>query len=248
MDTVKFNLAAPPNFRGLDSHKPLSIYHRHLPHWRQIGATYFVTFRLADALPQSQVRFLQRLREEWERTNGTPRGADAWTALTRQLFRQEETWLDEGHGSCVFRNPQLAQMLAEAILHFQGQRYFASCWVIMPNHCHLLIRPLQDWDLESILQGIKGTVARSVNRFIGGSGSIWQQESYDRIVRDEEHLWQIIQYIGRNPRRAGLPRETWHRWIDPNWETLGWRFQDEAQPYPSCRVPEKDGQDCPSYR
>ena len=58
-------------------------------------------------------------------------------------------------------------------------------------------------------------------------GSLWQQESFDRIVRDEEHLWRVIQYIGRNPAKAGLPRTQWNRWIDPNWEALGWRFVDE---------------------
>ena len=49
------------------------MYQRHLPHWRQDGATYFVTFRLADSLPQSKLDELKALKAEWEkrRTAGT---------------------------------------------------------------------------------------------------------------------------------------------------------------------------------
>ena len=57
-----FNLSAPPNFRGLHPDLPVTMYHRHLPHWRQEGAIYFVTFRLADALPQDKLDYLKRLR------------------------------------------------------------------------------------------------------------------------------------------------------------------------------------------
>ena len=49
------NPAPPPGFRGLNPEQPVQIYYRHLPHWRQAGATYFVTFRLADALPQEKL-------------------------------------------------------------------------------------------------------------------------------------------------------------------------------------------------
>lgn len=223
-----FNLSAPPGFRGLDANRPLTVYHRHLPHWRQQGATYFVTFRLADALPRETLHYLKRLLAEWERTHPAPRNNDDWEAHAHDLFRQEEAWLDAGHGSCIFREPQFATEMADAILHFQEQRYLASAWVIMPNHCHLVIQPFDDWELEAILQGMKGTVARRVNLITGGTGSLWQQESYDRIVRDEEHLWQVVQYIGRNPQRSALPRERWRRWIHPEWHALGWRFADEA--------------------
>jgi hypothetical protein len=62
MSVETFNLTAPPHFRGLHPDLPVTAYHRHLPHWRQQGATYFVTFRLGDALPQSKLRLLKRMR------------------------------------------------------------------------------------------------------------------------------------------------------------------------------------------
>ncbi len=222
-----FNLAAPPGFRGLDESRPITIYRRHLPHWRQTGATYFVTFRLADALPQEKLHYLKRLREEWVRQHPEPREREECDELTRTLFQQEETWLDAGFGSCIFRDSQFATVLARAIKHFHEQRCFVSCYAIMPNHCHLVMRPCEDWKLEVLLRGIKGTVAREANTRFGRRGARWQQESYDRIVRDEEHLWRVIQYIGRNPAKAGLPQAQWKRWIDPSWEALGWKFVDE---------------------
>jgi REP element-mobilizing transposase RayT len=221
-----FNLAPPPDFRGLDPYKPITMYQRHLPHWRQQGATYFVTFRLGDALPQEKLRYLKRLREHWERLHPAPRSKENWEALTRDLFRHEDAWLDEGYGACHFRDPQMAAHLEKALMHFHKDRYLLSCWAVMPNHCHIVIRPLSDCQLETILQGMKGVVARCINSAVGTRGSLWQNESYDRIVRDEEHLWRVIQYIGRNPARAGLPRCEWRRWTDPTWEAFGWRFID----------------------
>jgi putative transposase len=59
-------------------------------------------------------------------------------------------------------------------------------------------------------------------------GELWQEESFDRIIRDEEHLWRCIQYIGNNPGRARLPTVEWRRWIRPEWKALGWRFEEET--------------------
>ena len=93
------NLPPPPGFRGLNPEQPVHIYHRHLPHWRQAGATYF---RLADALPQEKLQFLKRLQAEWERTHPEPRSEQNWEVHTREIVRRAEAWLDEGHGACYF--------------------------------------------------------------------------------------------------------------------------------------------------
>ena len=227
MATETFNLVSPPNFRGLDPGKPLSAYYRHMPHWRQDGATYFVTFRLVDSLPYEKTQQLKRLREEWERVSPSMRTKELEEQHARNVLHHVETSLDEGHGNCHFRDPRLASEMKKGLFHFHTERYFLSCFVVMPNHCHLVIRPFDGWKLEKILQGLKGAVARQCNLIISGAGSFWQDESYDRIVRDEEHLWRIVQYIGRNSSKAGLPRAHWHRWIHPDWEAAAWRFIDE---------------------
>jgi putative transposase len=216
----------PPNFRGLDPDEKVHVYRRHMPHWRQPGATYFVTFRLADSLPQEKLDEIKRMRQEWERTHLPPRSEGAWEDHCRDVIRRTEAWFDEGYGSCIFRHEASANAMEEALHHFQNDRYFLSCYVIMPNHAHMILRPLGDWDLEYLLQGLKGVVARSVNQLRDERGTIWQEEFYDRIVRDSEHLWRIVQYVGSNPRRAGLTPSESRRWIHPEWTDAGWGFVD----------------------
>ena len=222
------NLEAPPGFRGLDPDMPITTYYRHLPHWRQDGATYFVTFRLGDALPQCKIDELLALRRDWQAQYPPPRSDRDWEAYARSVMLKTERWLDQGHGACYFQEPRFAEVLTQAILSFQDRRYLVSCFTIMPNHCHLVIRPFRFHALETILQVCKGYTANRVNGLIARTGTLWLQESYDRIVRDENHLYQIIQYIGRNPRNAGIPRESWIRWIHPRWRQAGWGFEDES--------------------
>ncbi|MGE0529568.1 MAG: hypothetical protein AB7P49_21145 [Bdellovibrionales bacterium] len=73
-----WNLPPPPGFQGLDPHKPLTVYYRFLPHWRQDGATYFVTFRQKDSLPQSKLQELRQLKKEWDLKNPQPHSDQAW--------------------------------------------------------------------------------------------------------------------------------------------------------------------------
>ena len=221
------NLDTPPGFRGLHPDLRVTTYNRHLPHWRQEGATYFVTFRLDDALPQCKIEELKAMPRDWEARHPPPRSDQDWETYARQVTVKTERWLDEGHGACHFADPRLAAVLHEAILFFQDRRYLVSCFTIMPNHCHLVVRPFATHVLETILQVCKGYTASRVNRLLGTRGTLWQEESYDRIVRDEEHLYRVVQYIGRNPKSAGIPRQQWVRWIHPSWEQAGWGFEGE---------------------
>ena len=86
--------------------------------------------------------------------------------LDNHYHQHLESALDDGHGSCHMKNPELAQIVADAITHFDGERYDLAAWCVMPNHVHLLIKPLEDHSLSSILQGIKGVSARKMNEFL----------------------------------------------------------------------------------
>lgn len=229
MSTLTFSADPPPGFRALHPDLPVTVYRRRLPHWRQQGATYFVTFRLPDALPQEKLQFLKRLRIEWERTHPEPRCEMDWEDYACKFTARIERWLDEGYGDCHFRERRWVDNLSERLHHFQGERYFLSCWAILPNHCHAVIRPCDGYSLEEVIGGVKGVSARQMNRTLGRVCALWEEESYDRIIRDEEHLWRVVQYIGRNPLRAGLAHEQhWRRWIHPEWERVGWRFDADG--------------------
>lgn len=228
MVSSTFNLNPPPGFRDFSADIPVRVYHRHLPHWRQAGATYFVTFRLADSIPQQQLLTLKRWRKIWERQHPEPRSDSEWKELALEITRRSEAWMDEGYGECVLRHPELAKEMSDSLLRFQDQRYMTTCFTVMPNHVHCLTRPFDGFELEDILEGVKGRVSRRVNAHLGRRGPLWQRESYDRIIRNVEHLYHAVQYIGRNAARAGLPRALWVRWVHPEWEKAGWGFVDDG--------------------
>ena len=76
----------------------------------------------------------------------------------------------------------------------------------MPNHIHWLIQPIPGEELESLLHSVKRFTATRINGLLGRSGSFWQKENYDHIVRDLRELARIREYIAANPAKAGLPK------------------------------------------
>jgi REP element-mobilizing transposase RayT len=94
-------------------------------------------------------------------------------------------------------------------LHDQGTKAAIHAVVVMPNHVHLLLTPLRDLDgnlygLVEILQGIKSASAHSLNRALRRSGPVWQEESFDHVLRSEESFSEKMEYIRQNPVRRGL--------------------------------------------
>jgi REP-associated tyrosine transposase len=111
--------------------------------------------------------------------------------------------------------PSVREIVLRHCLHDQGTKARVHAAVVMPDHVHLLLTPLRDADgdlcsLVEILQGIKGASAHSVNRALGRSGPVWQDESFDHVLRSEESLQQKLEYIRQNPVRSGLVKRPEH--------------------------------------
>ncbi len=194
----------PPIFQGLDPQAAIHQTRRHLPHWEQPGATYFVTFRLADSVP---AEVLEQWREETERfVAAHPQPWDWQTARSylRLCEENREEWLDRGHGSCLLAQPAAAKVVAEALEHFDGERYALDAFVVMPNHVHVLVRPNEGRTLGEILHSWKSFTANALNRDLQHAGPVWMAESFDTIVHDAAHLAASREYIRRNPDLAGL--------------------------------------------
>ncbi len=106
-------------------------------------------------------------------------------------------------------------------------RYILFRWVIMPNHVHLIIKPLvnpetgEDFPLEKILHSIKSFTGHQANKILNRSGQFWQHESYDHIIRNEKEFINKVLYIDYNPVKAGLCEnpEDWE------WSSAYWLFQ-----------------------
>ncbi len=108
------------------------------------------------------------------------------------MHRFAERLLDEGHGSCWFRNTLYIEELHRSLLRLHEKHYEIGCFVIMANHCHVVIRPFVGIELEDEIGAIKRVTSRFINLHERISGARWTQESYDRIVRDEEHLYELF--------------------------------------------------------
>ena len=124
-----------PPFRAFSPYEEVRIYHSNsLPHWRQGGCTYFVTFRLADSLPQSVLAQLKEERDAWLTAhNINPESANWQSTFTnlpeeqrreyeRQSAKSLNIELDQGYGSCVLRDPEISEMVADALEFYHGQR------------------------------------------------------------------------------------------------------------------------------
>jgi type I restriction enzyme R subunit len=221
----------PAWFVPFDERRTVRMYQRNLPHWRQDGCTYFVTFRLGDSIPDSvrrqweeeKIQSLERHGITYDGERGRWREAfhrlppSEQFRFEQHFNRQVQSCLDHGLGECHLRNPACATALRDELLRDDGRRHHMGDFVIMPNHVHMLITPVADdvdvkakrnefrsTKLELILKSIKGASAIACNRLRRRKGAFWQADSYDHIVRSLEQLSAYRGYIARNPALAHL--------------------------------------------
>ncbi|MBC7368416.1 MAG: transposase [Undibacterium sp.] len=174
-----------------------------LPHWEQGPVWYFVTFRLADALPPDVVEKIQQQREQWRRTHDLKNLSREKLSEYHQLFSERyDQLLNAGSGSCVLRDPTNADIVHGALRFFDRQRYVLDEYVVMPNHVHVLVKPLPGHELADLLHSWKSYTANQLNRRLGRIGQLWQHESYDHIVRNEPAMDAIRRYIRENPTKV----------------------------------------------
>ncbi len=103
-------------------------------------------------------------------------------------------------------------IVLDACLHWHGKRALVDVACVMPNHVHMLLTPLPSLDggwhsLSSIVKSIKQFSATTINRSLGTSGTLWQDEFHDRIVRDEAEFKELWNYVWANPVSAKLAGE-----------------------------------------
>ncbi|MCF7818555.1 MAG: primosomal protein N' [Kiritimatiellales bacterium] len=184
-----------------DAREPVGNETGNLPHWRQEGTTYFVTFRLGDSLPQMKLNQWKAELAVWLREHPEPHD-EATRREYYELFPARfQNWLDQGMGSCILAQPDVKQIVEDALRHFDGDRYTLREYVVMPNHVHLLLSPLGENLLSEILHSLKSFTANKINKQLEAKlEPVWQHESFDHIVRSPGQVERIRQYIRDNPK------------------------------------------------
>ena len=168
---------------------------KHLPHFDAPGTRQFITYRLADALPAVR-------RSEWEH----------FLKLEDDLEKQRkiEAYLDKGYGECHLRDQRVANLVQENLWHHDGVKYRLLAWVIMPNHVHVLV---EIWrvPLGEILKSWKSYTSKEANKILGRKSTFWEDDYFDRYIRDDEHYRRVVHYIENNPTKAQfvLSPENW---------------------------------------
>lgn len=181
----------------------------YLPHWTSTDAIYAVCFRLANSLPREVMADWQCKRTDW----CAPCSGDSVPPPSghgrRSLSLDVESYLDAGNGACWLRQRRIARVVADALHRFDGIRYQLLAWCIMPNHVHVVVEPLHGHLLPAILKSWKGYSGRQANQMLNLCGAFWQPEYYDHLIRSTADLACAVEYVMKNPVRAGLKNWPW---------------------------------------
>jgi REP element-mobilizing transposase RayT len=170
----------------------------YLPHFEAGETPQLITFHLSDSLPRTA---LSRMEADLNLLPIEKRDI----ARRRKL----DALIDAAHGSCALGRPQVAKMMEGSILRFDSHRYRLFAWVVMPNHVHVLLQPLNDWTAALIVSSLKKYTARRIRAELGIGDEttlvpVWHREYWDRYIRNQVHFAKAMDYIHQNPVKARL--------------------------------------------
>jgi len=223
----------------LDYHE-LTIRKR--PHFQPLEATLFITFRLAGSIPKSEVRYYKERRnwlkdqlKRVERMVNEGEEHSSWLARIQKLDREwfikcEDLLHRHAVGPTWMLYERVADKVAENLHRLDGKEIRLDSFSIMSNHVHTVFRPLvaaeiikqilrtsddlvgQIPALSKIMHALKGRSARECNLILGRTGSFWEHESFDRVIR-EGKFHRTIRYVLNNPVKIGVVSH----WQDYRW-------------------------------
>jgi REP element-mobilizing transposase RayT len=166
----------------------MPFFRRRLPHWIPNHAIIFVTWRLFGSM--------------------FPQSPDVLTAENtgRAALLAHDDPLDRVRSGPVWlAHERVAGVVASALQYGETPRqlYELHAWAIMPNHVHVIFEP--HTEMPPIMQWLKGRTARTANRILGRTGlPFWQDESWDHWIRSRDEFDYLVDYVERNPVKAGL--------------------------------------------
>ncbi len=197
------------------------FYRRNLPHIQPKDGIFFVTYRLAFSLPKTALDSIKNKRYKLlnhKDLSNYKRQSYMYDYYDKILDNIDNTpvWLE---------NKAVADLVLGNLLYHHNKRYELICAQVMPNHSHIIIRPLrneknENYALQTIMKWHKNYTAIHANKILNRSGQFGLLESFDHFVRDEAELYRIINYILQNPVKAWLIKdfEDWPSfWLNPNY-------------------------------
>ena len=193
------------------------FYKRNLPHWQPKNGVFFITTRLDGSLPKERVLELQKIQiDERSLLKGKGLSEERIEQMLQQNFNlyfgKYDKLLDGSSiGPHWLKDTGIADIWANALNYFDGQRYQLVCSTIMSNHVHFIIHDLKR-SLANIMHSLKSFSALEANKVLGREGhKFWQAESFDRVIRNTTELQMRINYVLNNPVKIRLVSH-WKEW------------------------------------
>ena len=183
-------------YRGINKYR---FKRRDLPHWDIPDRRQTLIYRLWDSIPQSKIQEIKRLAAE-----------NKWDTGDYTLRRLMEESLHHGYGCGLLKYPEIAKIVLQTWLKFDGKAYDLYEWVIMPNHVHLLFRPYPGYTLPDIVKSWKSITSLNIRKTdiyrqatkdypIDMKHAVWSLDYYDRAIRSNSHYSITKKYILNNP-------------------------------------------------
>ncbi|MFC7336417.1 transposase [Haloferula chungangensis] len=179
-----------------------TVTNNRLPHWNQSGASYFLTFRLADSLPSHLLHELNEERTAWIAKHPQPWDLKTEAEYHKIFSVKVDRWLDAGYGECLLKQTLNAEIVSSAFHHFDADRYLLHSFVVMPNHVHVLVSTDELQTVATLIHSWKRHTSREINKARNTIGRpLWQRDYFDRIIRNARHFIRVVRYIRSNVRQ-----------------------------------------------
>jgi len=187
-----------------------TFHRRNLPHFHPKEGIIFITYRLHFALPDNIIMKIKQSKTDF---------INVFIANDEflEMYNTGPKWL---------ANPAIANVVYNNLLKMNEKQYHLFCFCIMPNHVHVLFKPLDDEkgnpiSLAKIMHGHKGVTAREANILLNRRGKFWHSEYYDHYIRNYKEFYNLAWYVINNPVKANLvsKRKSWKfTWIEKQLE------------------------------
>jgi len=205
-------------------------YRHMLPHFQQSGQAYFVTWSLIDAIPPkalndyaTQLKNIASNLKISKENNAEEKAIVAlkmeYAAIRRKYIKAFDDLLHLQTKSIIdLSKEENTKSVLSALDFWDGKQLENYAICVMNNHVHWVFRLFdknelsQPVYLQDVLQSVKRFSANQINKNEGRIGTVWQKESWDTTIRDDEHLYRAVEYTISNPVEAGLVAD-WKQWM-----------------------------------
>ena len=188
------------------------FYRRYLPHIQPEDSVLFVTYRLFFELPVEYHNKIRTMKSEFNKRIkllDKRKIESEKYEFENKLFDFKDNFIGKFRNSPFWlKDKNIANLVKESLFWSAQKRYDLFSFCIMPNHVHILIRPVfknaKPFPLQQIMFDHKHFTAIEANKILKRKGHFWLDEHYDHYIRNEKEFFNILNYIYINPVKANL--------------------------------------------